>query len=1216
MSANLVKSLTSPSNTLNAEITSVCGGSYVISDSGIRSNVLQFPSEGTELWIDEQQELFCDRMMDRAGECSRSVPPSPTHGLRSKRVGRLLYCSTPAGRGRGIIANSRGQVSIRSSETNKSDSSHRNDDHNKECEHGLECNCYLSDSRCSITNSQSATASTRTGTEAADEQEASELSHASRTGSVVSLTRDHGRSVTNNGRKEVSERVRSQHRNDHKCPGPSEGTRRSESYTAVHNRSRSPPHTSSSRPPRAQTHDRLTKLETMNPVNDDYRNGWPAPIPFRFGLSSHATNQLTMDTISVFKYRIHYPNLMQWSYRFIRSYAKWQREGVIPPIASHSSQTESNNFVNEVLKKRAQKDKQIIKSNENYTKFHDSKPVSLTTTATTPSYALKNQLWKRRYYSLLNAVDFVYKDYQLLHYVSKESLFSFVSTPPVLPSNTVRSPGKYISNVWPVHAKDIQNLATVGADPAGYLSERITQVLVKRSNAEVENIEASFTWPCLFHISVAFLSDVMAQSRILRCDLDRRLAVYDRLIYVLSQAREQRAKLKVHMSRQRELLDSLTCNLCAIQKRFIGQSPPLDRPASVRDGLASDITSPFVECENVESERHHRLTKQNDQIKDAGRQPTGSDWNNTDYVQRRTEIYTEISNLERVLREEEVRRKRLHNRIQELTGNIRVFCRLRPDDNPHSGFFTEDDERGRYLRVSSNDKLLFCPDTLKDQIQERKSTIPFAYHGTRTLMSGPVPIGPVATPICGSSGAGNSYTTWNGAPKCFIFDRVFGPRATQAEVYREVDDLIVSCIDGYNVCIMAYGQTGSGKTYTMMGTEEEPGVNRRAVRSLFERCGRRKHWKYSIFVSIVEIYQEDVFDLLEDVDESVERGTGANNTPIQSQPSPTPGRARRKSGRDSSKWKQPLNQSAVPWNTWTGRGPPTYSTGLSYFTGKPLRRRGSVRILSDQLDGVVLQNLHERSVHDENEMLHYLHLAEKQRRVGSTRLNICSSRSHLVILLRVIGEHQFQMTTSRGTLTLADLAGSENVTKSGSTGERFLEAACINKSLSSLGRVFDALRRQQKPTYRETKLTYLLRPTLSGESKCLLFVALRTEPEHAEETWRAIHFGQGALQVVPGGGNGGGVSIPGVGNTVGDSDAPVDKLTGPESGPATFTYKPSGLTSPNALLHSIRSGASHRAKSRGKPKINARNSSSSNIVSFLPQSVYSMGPAITKRGWR
>ncbi len=144
-----------------------------------------------------------------------------------------------------------------------------------------------------------------------------------------------------------------------------------------------------------------------------------------------------------------------------------------------------------------------------------------------------------------------------------------------------------------------------------------------------------------------------------------------------------------------------------------------------------------------------------------------------------------------------------------------------------------------------------------------------------------------------------------------------------------------------------------------------------------------------------------------------------------------------------------------------------------------------------------------------------LELGEKRRSTGVTRLNTTSSRSHMILLLRVTGEHAVHKTYSRGTLILADLAGSENVTKSGSVGRRFQEAACINKSLSCLARVFDCLRRRLKPAYRETKLTYLLNPTLGGDAKCLVFVNVRSEPENITETLRAVNFGQGALQVAP-----------------------------------------------------------------------------------------------------
>lgn len=133
------------------------------------------------------------------------------------------------------------------------------------------------------------------------------------------------------------------------------------------------------------------------------------------------------------------------------------------------------------------------------------------------------------------------------------------------------------------------------------------------------------------------------------------------------------------------------------------------------------------------------------------------------------------------LRQEEMLRRQLHNTVQELKGNIRVFCRIRaviPSDKMPMGKISHLTVLGdRSLEVTK-------------------------FNGDGTLNE--------STMNAPAAGRGPSKME-------FSFDRVFGPNATQSEVFEEISQLVQSAIDGYNVCIFAYGQTGSGKTFTMEG---------------------------------------------------------------------------------------------------------------------------------------------------------------------------------------------------------------------------------------------------------------------------------------------------------------------------------------------------------------------------------------------------------------
>lgn len=104
----------------------------------------------------------------------------------------------------------------------------------------------------------------------------------------------------------------------------------------------------------------------------------------------------------------------------------------------------------------------------------------------------------------------------------------------------------------------------------------------------------------------------------------------------------------------------------------------------------------------------------------------------------------------------------------------------------------------------------------------------------------------------------------------------------------------------------------------------------------------------------------------------------------------------------------------------------------------------------------------------------------------------CSGRSAQALHRYSWGSADLPFALPSGKLNLVDLAGSERVGKSGAEGNRLREAQHINRSLSALGDVIAALRsRQGHVPFRNSKLTYLLQDSLSGDSKTLMVVQVR-----------------------------------------------------------------------------------------------------------------------------
>ncbi|KAK7695426.1 hypothetical protein QCA50_000062 [Cerrena zonata] len=108
----------------------------------------------------------------------------------------------------------------------------------------------------------------------------------------------------------------------------------------------------------------------------------------------------------------------------------------------------------------------------------------------------------------------------------------------------------------------------------------------------------------------------------------------------------------------------------------------------------------------------------------------------------------------------------------------------------------------------------------------------------------------------------------------FIFDRVFRHDSCQRDVYENTaKPLLRNLLDGYNATIFAYGATGCGKTHTISGTEEDPGIIYLTMADLFQEIeNRREDHNVDVVVTFLEIYNEEIRDLLAEPGTPIPRG--------------------------------------------------------------------------------------------------------------------------------------------------------------------------------------------------------------------------------------------------------------------------------------------------------------------------------------------------------
>eukprot|EP00913_Durusdinium_trenchii_P007349 g6908.t1 len=272
--------------------------------------------------------------------------------------------------------------------------------------------------------------------------------------------------------------------------------------------------------------------------------------------------------------------------------------------------------------------------------------------------------------------------------------------------------------------------------------------------------------------------------------------------------------------------------------------------------------------------------------------------------------------------------------------------------------------------------------------------------------------------------------------------------------------MLEHAMNGFNNCIFAYGQTGSGKSYSVLGgKDEERGLLPRVVEGLFDHFAKLPQdpgVQHLSEVAFMEIYNEQIRDLLAPADSEIKK----------------------------------------------------------------------LEVKQHPVLGTIIPGLTEAAVASCEEVLNLVDYGTQMRHVSATAMNATSSRSRWPS--EQDGKNERSKRPERGVHStmwhcprthLVDLAGSERAGRTKATGDRLKEGAAINQSLSTLARVISELAKSAKtkkkpnPPFRESKLTYILKESLCGNSKTVMMAAISPNFTDYDETLSTLKFSQSVKQV-------------------------------------------------------------------------------------------------------
>jgi hypothetical protein len=290
--------------------------------------------------------------------------------------------------------------------------------------------------------------------------------------------------------------------------------------------------------------------------------------------------------------------------------------------------------------------------------------------------------------------------------------------------------------------------------------------------------------------------------------------------------------------------------------------------------------------------------------------------------------------------------------------------------------------------------------------------------------------------------------------KVFSYDCVWGEKSSQENIFEKIGKPMADrSLEGYNCTVFAYGQTGSGKTFTMQGK----GIDRFV--------------KGDPSVGLQPRVLDYIFSRVREADPQ------RTNITVK------------------CSYIEIYNEQI---------------TDLLNPAAKNLQIREDAR------KGPFLKDV-EEVIQTKEEAFELMMMGLKNRTVASTDMNDESSRSHTVFTLVIeqTSDESGLAKIKTGKINFVDLAGSERQKATNTAGERLKEAGGINRSLTILGGVINSLVTQTEGKsvhvrYRDSKLTFLLKDSLGGNTMTAIIANISPSSDNFGETLSTLKFAQRA----------------------------------------------------------------------------------------------------------